>query len=245
MDLGSKGIRPRALALEAARRAPGALVPCPECAVVVGAGKLARHLDEVHGGTDEELSELRGDDRAIVVPLAVFGGLGFVVAIALGMVVDAPRVSAGIAAGFLGSALGLVGLAWAGLIRSRVRLTSDAVELRYAFGLLGRRVRLAGATVEVGTLIAHRPPAGSNDVNVPHDEVRAGAYVRVSDGDTTITFGHRGAGARKRWSAAGLRTGAKRGHFDVRLETRALVVIEHALHAAGALRLRGDDEPTR
>ena len=65
------GIRPRALALEAARRTPTALVPCPECAVVVGAAKLARHLDEVHGATDEthEVAELRGDDRAIVVPL--------------------------------------------------------------------------------------------------------------------------------------------------------------------------------
>jgi hypothetical protein len=234
------GIRPRAIALEAARRAPTALVPCPECGVPVGAAKLSRHLDEVHGATDEthEVAELRGDDRAFVVPLAWFGGLGFVASFALGIALDRERLFAGIAAAILGTALGLIGLAWFGAIRSRVRLAPEAVELRYALGLLRRRVRLEGATIEIGSVTSSRAPAGSNDVNVPHEEVRVGAYVRVSDGRATITFAHRGASLRKRWSDRGIRSGPKRSHVDVRLDTPALVVVEHALHAAGALQLR-------
>ncbi len=234
------GIRPRALALEAARRAPTALVPCPECAVVVGAAKLARHLDEVHGATDEthEVAELRGDDRAFVVPLVGFGGLGFVASFALGIALDRERLFAGIAAAILGTSLGLIGLAWFGGIRSRVLLAPETVELRYALGVLQRRVRLAGATIEIGSVTASRAPAGSNDVNVPHEEVRVGSYVRVSDGSATITFAHRGASLRKRWSDRGIRSGPKRSHVDVRLDTPALVVLEHALHAAGALQLR-------
>jgi hypothetical protein len=232
------GIRPRALALEAARRTPTALVPCPECAVVVGAAKLARHLDEVHTDATLEVSELRGDDRAIVVPLAIVGGLGFLAAPAIGIATGADRLGLGIAAAWLGSALALFGLAWAGVIRSRVRVTEETIELRYAFGLLGRRVRCADAKIEAGPLVTSRAPAGSLDTNVPHEEVRAGSYVRVSDGRSTITFAHRGASLRKRWGDRGIRSGAKRTHFDVRLDTPALVAIEHVLHAAGALQLR-------
>ena len=234
------GIHPRALALEAARRAPTALVPCPECAVVVGAAKLARHLDEVHDAIDAtlEVSELRGDDRAIVVPLAIVGGLGFLGSFAIGLATSADRLGLGVAAAWLGSALSLGGLAWAGVIRSRVRVTEEAIELRYAFGLLGRRVRCADAKVEAGSLVTSRASAGSNDTNVPHDEVRTGSYVRVSDGHATITFAHRGASLRRRWSDRGVRPGGKRRHFDVRLDTPALVAIEHVLHAAGALHLR-------
>jgi len=239
------GIRPHTLALDAARRVPTALVPCPECGVVVGAGNLARHLDEVHGAADtaHEVSELRGVDGAIVGPLALAGVNAFVVSFALGGLLNQTRLFLGIGAGFLGLALVLVGVAWSGAIRARVGLTADAVELRYAFGFLTRRVRLASATIEAGAWIAHRAPAGSSDANVPHDEVRAGAYVRVSDGNAAITFAHRGASLRKRWSTKGVRSGAKRLRFDVRLETRDLVAVEHALHALGVLHLREGHAP--
>jgi hypothetical protein len=68
---------------------------------------------------------------------------------------------------------------------SRLRVESGAVTLRRRFALGHRRVTLP-AEVEVGSLVKGRISAGmtsyADGYNVPHDDVRSGTYLRLSNG---------------------------------------------------------------
>src|SRR5262245_54470212 len=88
------------------------------------------------------------------------------------------------------------GKGFLGLMPCSLALEGDVLAFRYALGLATRRIPLTGALViETGALWGSRPDAGmssyADDMNVPHERVRTGSYLRLV-GPGTITIGWTG-----------------------------------------------------
>lgn len=231
-------IRPRELALEAARTNPGALVPCPWCGSSVGAAKLERHLDEVHADAPTELPHVEGPDAGIYVPMIALGVLGVVMfGITVAVAPESGRIAAALPVVTLGVAFAVSFLAWRNVVRARLRFEREMLVLRSFFGLHRRRLVLSHLRVETGSVMGSRP-AFPGDHQGRHEEIKVGHYLRLSDGTTTLTLASSGAGARKRWKPDGVRQGPKRRWVDVWLPTSAMVAVELLVHAHGGLRVR-------
>lgn len=123
-----------------------------------------------------------------------------------------------------------------GFLPARLSIEDGAVVMRTL--LSTRRVPLAGSTVEVGGLVTSRPDptmsSYADEMNVPHDTVRTGWYLRLGD---RLTIGCRtAANVKEHWS--GWTQGPRRRSCDVVAPRRIVVEIEYALAAAGVLSAR-------
>ena len=74
----------------------------------------------------------------------------------------------------------------------------------------------------------------ADDFNVPHEDVRAGTYLRLSGGGGTIVVACRtGGGVRRHW--AGWTPGARRRRAHVRLDAPSFVTFQYVLADLGVL----------
>lgn len=121
----------------------------------------------------------------------------------------------------------------------RLRIEPGAVILRRRFGIGQRRVSLP-ATVEIGGLTKSRPSAGmtsyADDFNVPHDDVAAGTYLRLSSNGSIVISCRQSTSVRKHWT--GWTPGPRRRRAHLRLDAPTFVALQYALAAQGALTLR-------
>lgn len=127
---------------------------------------------------------------------------------------------------------------------ARLRIEPGRVTLRRRFGLGRRRVALP-AEVEIGRLVTSRPSAGTSsyadDYNVPHDEVQAGTYLRLSNGASITIACRTSTGVRKHW--AGWTPGKPRRRAHLRLDAPGFVHLQYALATRNTLLLRSFDGP--
>jgi hypothetical protein len=119
------------------------------------------------------------------------------------------------------------------------------VVLRRRFRLGHRRVTLP-ARVEIGGLVRSVPSAGmssyADDFNVPHDDVPAGTYLRLTGGGTIVVACKTSSAVRKHWT--GWTPGKRRRGAHIRLDPPAFVTLQCALADSGALTLRGSPAAT-
>jgi len=123
-----------------------------------------------------------------------------------------------------------------GLLPCKLVLDRDALVL-HRFGLK-RRVPLSGA-IEMGPLYGSRPEAGmssyADDMNVPHETVRTGSYMRIV-GTTAITIGCKHSTQfAEHWNRGMWKRGGRGSSCDVLVERTTLVAIEYLLAQAGRL----------
>jgi len=235
---------PHQPARELAQRYPDATLPCPVCAASLKAGNLTKHLDKVHAGAPTT-TQWAGKDGASFIVGGMASALGVASSFGAVMVSDAAAdiamypvlvlclVGAGLMLGSYGD-----------LLSATVTLERDALVLRYALGFLGRRVPLPPDRIIIGSLRGSRPAIAGGpyeEINVKHDDVRLGSYLRLAGGGKNITIGTKsGTGFRKHWDPAGYADGGKRRVWDVMLEPSALVAMEYQLVSLGRLRPRAE-----
>ena len=131
------------------------------------------------------------------------------------------------------------GLGDSDALPSRLRIEPDAVVVRRRLGFGNRRVTLP-ATVEIGGLTKSVPSAGmtsyADDYNVPHDDVAAGTYLRLTGNGTTLVVAcPQSTAVRKHWT--GWTAGPRRGRAHLRLDAPAFVAVQYALADCGILTL--------
>lgn len=230
---------PDAIARQLAAASPTSMLPCPRCASSVRADNLEGHLAKVHAAPAPAIGRgWRGVDRRaqrdLTVVLVVCGVAG---AALVGTHHDAQPLAL-VAGCVLGPLAVLLILAAAGVLRATLKLQADALVLRYLFGLRRRRVRLPAA-LESGSLTRLRPSVISEH---QVDEVRAGTYLRLSDGRRHIVVAsERGTGFRKHWSPRHWRGGPKRRSCDITLQLPDVVALEYQLAYRSMLSPRSDD----
>lgn len=223
---------------------PGATLPCPSCAAFVRATNLPSHLESAHGlsgaATAPARFVLQGRDRYARRPLGVL----FVAwAVLAGAYVGVTPAFGDWQAGVLGATFVL---AFAPLfaalfdwLPARVEIEGARVRLRVLFGLVVRDVTLP-ARIESGRILERRPVPGTGAMeSPPAEEVQIGVFLRLSEGERSVTFGARkAAGLAKGWDASGwARAGAAR-RWDVTVDRNALVALEYWLASHGLLRPR-------
>lgn len=204
---------------------------------------VERHLAKMH-------AEAEPAQQAAVVVLAgvdrgarrTFGGLlGIVLilaAVALGLGGQPSDGVVALAVLVLLSCFGLFGLSLLGVFKAELRLEAGAVRLRFLFGLR-ERVMALPAELEVGRLVEMRVAAGSHQLeNAPGEEVRAGAYLKLTQGGRSLVVGARGAGLAQRWAAGTFRQAKKRASWDITLERQGMLQLEYHLARLGLLRPR-------
>lgn len=229
-----------AIARSLAAAHPNATLPCPECAAVVNAGNLDRHLGKVHPTVPLEsppdaIVRLTGVDHRIRRPLYVLP-IMWAIAVTIVFAMGGPindTIMAIIGASLLLHCAPLVA-AMLGVFRAHLELDGEHVRLRWGFGRstiqLPAELESGGWVERRASVLDHQQETGSaQDENV-------GAYLRLSQGNAVITVGaHEGVGLRKHWAAGGWRKGPKRRSCDIRVDRNALVAIEYHLAARGLL----------
>ena len=124
----------------------------------------------------------------------------------------------------------------------RLRVEPGAVVLRRRFGLGQRRVSLP-AKVEIGGLTKSVPSAGmtsyADDFNVPHDDVPAGTYLRLSGDGSIVVSCRQSTAVRKHWT--GWTPGPRRRRSHLRLEAPAFVALQYVLAESGSLTRREEN----
>ncbi|AKF11018.1 hypothetical protein [Sandaracinus amylolyticus] len=222
-----------AIATQLATAHPESALPCPACGASVHGKNLAPHLATVHRG----LAMVGGppalggaDGRVVVVAAIPFALAALLLGAAVVLADVREDVAGGTLAGLVIGYLAVVGLAWLGVLRARLELDGDEVRLRYALGLLVRRVRLP-ATVEVGA----RVMTLGDSSPTPGEEVRVGSYLRLGD---ALTIGApKGTGTRSHWTR--WRQGSARSRCDITIDRLATIALEYHLASRGALTPRG------
>jgi hypothetical protein len=126
------------------------------------------------------------------------------------------------------------------IFHSRLRLEPGTLVLRRRF-MLGRRRISLPASVEIGGLTKSVPSAGmtsyADDFNVPHDDVAAGTYLRLSAAGSAVIIGcSQNTAVRKHWS--GWKPGPRRRSTHLRLDPPSFVALQYALAESGTLTLR-------
>ncbi len=128
------------------------------------------------------------------------------------------------------------GKAFLGLVPCTLSLDGEALVLRR----LGKRRVSLDASIEVGSLVGSRPEAGmssyADDMNVPHETVRTGSYLRLTSGKTSITIGASdGTQFADHWMRGMWKQGPKRRGCDIRVPRQTLAALEYVLARAGTL----------
>lgn len=236
-----------ACALELAAAHPEAALPCPVCAASVRGSNLAGHVRKVHAGTEPATGAarasvtLRGGDRRIIGLLAIPIVL-WVLGVAV-LAVTRVTIDDWIAAPFVGSlcvAFALLVPAFFDVYPARLVLDADGVRVRWALGLLERRVRFP-LTIEVGGVVERKSSAGmssyEDDFSVAGDDVKVGTYLRLTgEGGGALTLAvPKGTGLRGHWAPGGWRAGPSRRILDVTLDRASMIAVEYHLASRGLL----------
>ncbi len=229
---------------------PTAALPCPLCAVSVGAANLEAHLRKVHGDLGALAGEaaraaplvLAGRDRAVQRELlgalsivAVAGAIGFPLAIRFELGDAALYVLLAVLLPIVGGLMAAMLDAFGGTLE----LEGGQLRLRRVFGLRVRVLSLP-ARVELGRMRALRSPAGMAQYeSARHVEVDDGVYLRLTDGRTSITVTTPGeTGFAKHWADEGWHEAPRTRRADLVIGRDAWVALEYALSEAGSLTLR-------
>lgn len=229
-----------AIARSLAAAHPSATLPCPECAAIVNAGNLDRHLGKLHPTTQVEpqpdsVVRLTGVDHRIRRPLFALPVL-WVIAVPILFAVGLPMTDTTmliVGASLLLSSAPLLA-ALLGVFRAQLELDGEQVRLRWGFG--GVTIRLP-AKLESGRLIERRASVldHQQETGSAHDE-DVGVYLQLGDGNVTITVGaQKGVSLGKHWAMRGWSKGPKRRRCDIMVDRNALVAIEYHLAARGLL----------
>ena len=244
-----------------ASKNPDRRIACPVCAAELKASNLQKHLDKVHDSpADTESGEAawRGVDRntemLAVAPVAIWLVCSVLLhdQIALVWFADVPmagRIWAGVMlAGFVLGCIP-VALGFARKLPATLSLRSGELELRYAFGLLRRRVHLPLTSLGTGSAqerfstsvtIAQRA-----DYNDTYEDRRIGSYLRFEgrDGGRAITvMATKGTNFHSHWQSEVHTASGPRRFWDIELTTVDVQQLCYLLAAHGIIAPRERQE---
>jgi hypothetical protein len=235
-----------AIARRLATTQPLAKLPCPVCGESVGARNLDPHLAKVHdvtewfSATGPSDAPWTGGDRRVLrwlyglTAASMFGSMATIA------VTPHPQGSISLLGATLCLAvcIGSVMLAWFDKFRARLVFRGEALELRYALGLLRHSVRLP-ARVETGEAyeVHEGPPAYGGGMG---GDVAVGIYLRLTDYSlATLTIRcAQDCALEEHWDPRGLGLAQRSKHWDITLDRASFAGLEYSLADRDMMSLR-------